>query len=105
MKKVKFMLMSLALIAVVGGALAFKAKYTDSFCTSFAPKNLAGQYICTTNGGAALSCPTLITNKRLVDPGTNPPVCTALPVQGTCGDAANTVPCINATTSIAPDNQ
>jgi len=35
MKKVKIMLFSLALLAVVGGALAFKAKYDGSkYCTS-----------------------------------------------------------------------
>jgi hypothetical protein len=33
MKKVKIMLMSMAVIAIIGGALAFKAKYTQAFCT------------------------------------------------------------------------
>jgi hypothetical protein len=33
MKKVKIMLLSLALIAVVGGALAFKAKFDTNYCT------------------------------------------------------------------------
>lgn len=32
MKKVKIMLLSLALFAVVGGALAFKAKFTNDWC-------------------------------------------------------------------------
>lgn len=36
MKKIKFMLLSLALVAVVGGALAFKAKTGQHFCTTFA---------------------------------------------------------------------
>jgi hypothetical protein len=34
MKKVKIMLLSLALIAVVGGALAFKAKFDVPYCTT-----------------------------------------------------------------------
>lgn len=32
MKNVKMMLLSLALFAVVGGALAFKAKFTTDYC-------------------------------------------------------------------------
>jgi hypothetical protein len=32
MKKVKIMLLSFALLAVVGGALAFKAKFTEPLC-------------------------------------------------------------------------
>lgn len=34
MKKIKVMLLSLALFAVVGGALAFKAKFQDRYCTA-----------------------------------------------------------------------
>ncbi|THU39498.1 hypothetical protein FAM09_13420 [Niastella caeni] len=34
MKKIKIMLFSLALIAVVGGALAFKAKFVEEYCTT-----------------------------------------------------------------------
>ena len=33
MKKVKIMLLSIALLAIVGGALAFKAKFDATFCT------------------------------------------------------------------------
>jgi hypothetical protein len=32
MKKIKIMLLSFALLAVVGGALAFKAKFTEPLC-------------------------------------------------------------------------
>ena len=46
MKKLKIMLLSLALFAVVGGALAFKAKYTSSYCTIRADFD-----------GSAWSCP------------------------------------------------
>lgn len=45
MKKVKIMLMSMAILAIVGGALAFKAKFTTEFCT------------LTTTTGGALTCP------------------------------------------------
>lgn len=34
MKRIKVMLMSMLLLAVVGGALAFKAKFDKSFCTT-----------------------------------------------------------------------
>jgi hypothetical protein len=50
MKKIKIMLLSLALFAVVGGALAFKARFTDSFCTA--------PYL----GGSAPLCPNLTIN-------------------------------------------
>ena len=36
MKNVKMMLLSLALFAVVGGALAFKAKFKTNYCTTTA---------------------------------------------------------------------
>jgi hypothetical protein len=39
-------LLSLALFAVVGGALAFKAKFSDTFCTTNAYFNAAGVYYC-----------------------------------------------------------
>jgi hypothetical protein len=52
MKKVKIMLLSLVLLAVVGGALAFKARFIQLYCT--AP----------TIGGACnlKYCPTLTTS-------------------------------------------
>ena len=46
MKKIKFMLMSLAFLAVVGGALAFKASFGSTFCTGDIP--LVGT--CTDSG-------------------------------------------------------
>jgi hypothetical protein len=46
MKKINIMLLSLALFAVVGGALAFKAKFSDTFCTTNAYFNAAGAYYC-----------------------------------------------------------
>ena len=48
MKKIKMMLLSLALFAVVGGALAFKAKYHLTFCTADAyfDPSLFAPYYC-----------------------------------------------------------
>jgi hypothetical protein len=49
MKKVKIMLLSLALFAVVGAALAFKAKFKVEYCTTNAYWNGSAQnplYYC-----------------------------------------------------------
>lgn len=76
MKKIKIMLLSLALFAVVGGALAFKAKYIDTFCTAQPVAGLA----CT----QLAACP----NKVIFSTTTNdvniPLVCTTTPKDGGC---------------------
>jgi hypothetical protein len=46
MRRIKFMLLSLAMFAVVGGALAFKAKYLVSYCTAD-PFSINNQWTCT----------------------------------------------------------
>jgi hypothetical protein len=46
MKKIKFMLMSLALFAVIGGALAFKAKFSNTWCITTAKLSANGLYTC-----------------------------------------------------------
>lgn len=46
MKRVKIMLMSFALLAVVAGALAFKAKFVSDYCTTTAVQNAQGQFTC-----------------------------------------------------------
>ena len=61
MKKVKIMLLSLALFAVVGGALAFKAKHTKQYCTTDAYWNGNAQspvYYCSFDQGGALGITT-----------------------------------------------
>ncbi|OQP54340.1 hypothetical protein A4H97_22930 [Niastella yeongjuensis] len=69
MKKVKIMLMSMALIAVVGGALAFKAKYTQRYCTTLAsPAGFCKDLACpngpfspsTTGSGSNVICTTIV---------------------------------------------
>ena len=56
MKKAKFILTGLAILTVVGGALAFKAKsaFSSSFCTS----SVSG------------TCPNLVINKQPTTSGT-----------------------------------
>jgi hypothetical protein len=54
MKKIKIMLLSLALFAVVGAALAFKAKFSVKYCTTAVVNG-----VCPANA----SCPNLIVNK------------------------------------------
>jgi len=47
MKKVKIMLLSMALFAVLGGVLAFKAKFLKLYCTTDLPSGLAcSEVIC-----------------------------------------------------------
>ena len=56
MKKVKFMMLSLALIAIIGGALAFKAKGTKNYCTALPDVN----NICTDGSNGQIPCPSPI---------------------------------------------
>lgn len=61
MKRVKLMLLSLLVLGVVGGAMAFKVKFSADYCTT--PIRIAaGVHVCTDAGGAALKCPNLIEN-------------------------------------------
>jgi hypothetical protein len=56
--------MSLALLAVVGGALAFKAKYTSTFCTTLATV-VNNQSTCTyieSQIAKTLRCPNRVVN-------------------------------------------
>ena len=70
MKKIKFMLLSLALLAVVGGALAFKAKYIETFCTTNA-RALPVGYTCKDAQNIPLKCPTKIINRTTKLPVNN----------------------------------
>ena len=71
MKKVKMMLLSLSLVAVVGGALAFKATYTTPFCTAALPEN----EICD------IACPNPVASTSTSNVQF-PVVCTANPAPG-----------------------
>jgi hypothetical protein len=79
MKKIKLMLLSLALFAVVGAALAFKAKYAVTYCTTLAQSGVAckdltcpnraaasttiggvGNFVCTTPPNGSGQCPEIV---------------------------------------------
>jgi hypothetical protein len=72
MKKLKYMLLSLALIAVVGGALAFKAKFSTTYCT--APVN--------TDGSCPAACPAFTANSTIANAITS--FCTTVPPNAQC---------------------
>lgn len=57
MKKLKIMLLSFAVLAVVGGALAFKARTgVLSFCTALTNGAASGD-VCTVQAGVKKYCP------------------------------------------------
>ena len=64
--------MSLTLLAVVGGTLAFKAKYHNAYCVAAIPES----GIC-----VATVCPNLLINSTTIN-GVAPFLCTTTPVAG-----------------------
>jgi hypothetical protein len=46
MKKVKFMLMSLMLFALLGASIAFKARFNNVWCITTTQRSNNGAYIC-----------------------------------------------------------
>jgi len=86
MKKVKIMLLSLALFAVVGGALAFKAKFSNDWCLATPYADATGFY-CTHNvGGPVTTKECQVLDENVTTDNSNPaePIisCTTLPVAG-----------------------
>jgi hypothetical protein len=84
MKKIKIMLLSLALVAVVGGALAFKVRGTTTYCTAAV--------------GASGTCDFACPNKKTGNPGGANFICTTIPRDNNgvlvCTDASNVkLPC------------
>ena len=73
MKKLKIMLLSFALLAVVGGALAFKAKFITPYCTAA----VNGNGLCTVQVGVNKFCPIAV-NSTTVATGT-PTWCYTVP--------------------------
>jgi hypothetical protein len=105
MKKIKFMLLSLALVAVVGGALAFKARYHTTFCTTFATRVDADHpWTCQIEGQAVLTCPT-ITTTTVAAPVNDQiqPVCTTILKNGTCGNSGSPLDCQTTTKTLVQD--
>ncbi|WP_207510452.1 hypothetical protein [Longitalea luteola] len=74
MKKARLMLLSLALFAIAGGALAFKANY--------------GRYYCTAPTQQGVSCSNKfcqnLTNATTLGGSLAPFVCTTTPIDGDC---------------------
>jgi hypothetical protein len=116
MKKLKFMLLSFAILAVVGTALAFKARFGGDtyFCTTATNGNASGDFCTYTQGpefGNKLYCPNLVFSTT---DGTGTPVgfyCTTPaqaifggPALDDCADAQgqNTLRC-DAATSLYQD--
>ena len=100
------MLLSLALFAVVGGALAFKAKYHATFCTepAYFDSNLPAPYYCSfdTGGGVitTVQCENTVINSTTNSTGTKK-VCTTL-TNGNSQSPCSPSNC-NILTSIKPD--
>jgi hypothetical protein len=107
MQKVKMMLLSLALFAVVGGALAFKAKFHSSFCTvaAYFDSNLPAPYYCSfdTGGGVITTtqCANQVINSTTNPTGTPKKVCTTV-TNGNPNSPCDPLNC-NILTSIKPD--
>lgn len=90
MKKIKFMLLSLALFAVVGGIFAFKARFGKLYCT--APVQA--------NGTCGVACPTL-TNSTTQD--ATEFFCTTTAFFGGCFDFDHHVLTCNTSTVLIQD--
>ena len=87
MKRIKMMLLSLALFAVVGGALAFKAKFRTDYCT--APLQA--------NGTCGIACPAL-TASTTIGAQQQPFICTTTPnPQFDCSDGVHILDCFTST--------
>lgn len=91
MKRVKIMLLSFALLAVVGGALAFKARFSTPLC--YTTEYIASQKI---------SCP-LLTGLQFDNREVPSTFYTTTPVaivgEETCFTDGNPLPCHTYTTS------
>lgn len=93
MKKVKIMLLSLLVLGVVGGVMAFKAKFNADLCTTPVRILPNGAYVCTNVVGLPLTCPNLILNVTTQFPTEINAWCTTLAdVSGDCIPVRN---CVN----------
>ena len=93
MKKVKFMLLSLALVAVVGAALAFKVRYSGTYCTAPVP----GSPLTCTN----IACPNAAASTTTFDTQV-PFVCTVIMGMNGCQDAGGRdLQCVGSTRLVA----
>ena len=97
MRKIKIMLFSLLVLAVVGGALAFKVKFNKVYCTSAIPNGVTTCF----QGGANVTCPNLVASTTL-DGTTN--LCYTIPEAGQgCKPAGGTLTCITTPRTFVAD--
>lgn len=68
MKRIKIMLLSLAVLGAAGGLLAFKAKFFEAFCTTEPIFN-----------ACPFQCPNLVVNSTTTNDPWVPFVCTTFP--------------------------
>ena len=109
MKKLKIMLLSFALLAIVGGALAFKAKFNEQFCTAIT--NGGTSALCAAGAGLNKFCPNDLirrtdNSKPFVDVYcyTTPQQLDGDPeLECIDDDGLNTLRCITTTTSFYQD--
>jgi hypothetical protein len=106
MKKMKIMLLSFAILAIVGGALAFKAKNTQSYCTALPEANGS----CSV-GGSVKACPGGTGSAQIqlttAAQGTRFTYCYTTPLNGTdckLEDGVTPITCIATTTSFRVDD-
>jgi hypothetical protein len=69
MKKIKIMLASLAILSIVGGTLAFKARYVQDWCSTTAVVGANGS-TCVV-GGNRIDCPLDAPNSTTITPDTD----------------------------------
>jgi hypothetical protein len=102
MKKLKIMLLSLALFAVVGGALAFKAKYIQTVCSTDAYWDNVSYYCSFKPVGQATiyaKCLSFTQNSTYTTAADKlvRSFCTTTPVNGIC---PNTLTCSTSVTIV-----
>lgn len=107
MKKIKIMMLSLALFAIIGGALAFKAKFDQTFCTNLAYFNASGDYYCTFKPIGVQTttklCPNLAANSMYTDVSGILKVCTTT-TNGDPGAPCNGLVCESITWTIGTND-
>lgn len=102
MKKIKIMLMSLLILAVAGGALAFKAKFSKEYCTTLAKTTVQGGALtCKDAFGVGLFCPIDSPNITTIG-GVGNFVCTTT-TNGNPADPCSNLRCLAPTTKITVD--
>lgn len=101
MKKVKVMLLSLLVFAVVGGALAFKAKFDQEFCTAPAVALGGGVFVC------PVFCPNYVQNSTIVASATGNRWCTVTsggkPNNPCVDEKLNVLHCVNPIVGLTAD--